>query len=191
MEILLNQIKNVNEMRNSESKRQEFNNRMHNITMRYHKMYGFEINKDDPKHPTWNNEGDAFKHTFGSALMAFEMGSLGSYLGGIQHEYQQRNNPEDEWNMDSWNNNQGRIIAEEIKKEYGEKYFRSLPQEKQEDIIAHKVMVKMKNGDLITHPSDKRVYKSQSERAIYDYKKIKIRKKNKENNRQTAIMHHI
>ena len=173
METLSNQIKNASKMATSEEKRKEFDDRMNRITSKYQKIYKFEVNKDKPGHSTWNNEADAFKHTFGSALMAFELGNLGSLAGGIHHEFIQRNNPEDEWNMDSWNNNQGRLIADEIKKEYGEKNFRNFSKEKQEDIIAQKVMDKMKKGDLITHPDDKRKYTGRVEKGVDPIYKVK------------------
>jgi len=35
------------------------------------------------------------------------------------HEWETKNNPQGEWNLDSWNNHQGREIAKEIKQEYG------------------------------------------------------------------------
>ena len=60
--------------------------------------------------------------------------------------------------MDLWNNQQGRRIADQIKKEYGSNFYK-LPESKQDDIIAEKVMQKMRKGELITNPSDKRKYK--------------------------------
>lgn len=167
-------------MATSKDKQKEFNDRMNRITSKYQRIYQFEVSKDKPGHSTWNNEADAFKHTFGSALMAFELGNFGSIAGGIIHEFQTQNNPKDEWNMDSWNNYQGRKIAEEIKKEYGEKNFRSFSQTKQEDIIAKKVMDKMKNGSLITHPNDKREYDNWFEKKVYDNKKQQDEKETKE-----------
>ena len=70
MEALFNQIKNAGEMITSEAKRKEFNDKMSSITSKYQKIYNFEINKDKPKNPTWNNEADAFKHTFMQAQLA-------------------------------------------------------------------------------------------------------------------------
>ena len=48
--------------------------------------------------------------------MVLNMGYLGSFIGGLHHEFKTKNNPYGEWNMDSWNNNEGRKIADEIKK---------------------------------------------------------------------------
>ena len=59
--------------------------------------------------------------------------------------------------MDSWNNNQGREIAREIQKEYGDNFMK-LSQQQRDDIIAVKVMQKMKDGQLITNPSDNRKF---------------------------------
>ena len=185
-----NQIKTIKEMKNSEIKRKEFNDRMVKITNKYQKIYKFKIDKTRPGHEFWNNEADAFKHTFGSALMEFEMGSLGSLAGGIYHEYKTDNNPKDEWNMDSWNNREGRKIAEEIKKEYGEKEFRKLSQKEQEDIIAHKVMIKMKNGDLITNPNDKRRFKGFfEERAYLKKQKEEAKIKNSQKGNPQVLLH--
>ena len=74
--------------------------------------------------------------------MALDMGYLGSLIGDIYHEFKTKNNPYGEWNMDSWNNNEGRKIADEIKKE-------------------------MRNGELITHPSDERKFKGVLETLFY------------------------
>ena len=160
----------------SKEKQEEFNDRMVKATRKYQQIYDFEIS-NKKGHEYWNNEADAFKHTFGSALMVFEMGEFSSALAGAGHESNLPNNPKDEKNMDYWNNNQGREIAKEIKKEYGELNFIKLPKEKQEDIIAHKVMVRMKNGDLITKPDDDRKYDYRkewvAERAYDLLKKIK------------------
>lgn len=51
-----------------------YNNYIYAQTKKYQKQYGFEIGAG--KHDAWNNESDAFKHTFGSADMA-----LKSYIG--------------------------------------------------------------------------------------------------------------
>lgn len=39
-------------------------------TKKYQKIYGFNIGTG--KNDTWNNEADAFKHTFGSADLALK-----------------------------------------------------------------------------------------------------------------------
>lgn len=184
IENLKKQYTTFAEMIKFKSKQEEFNDRMVKATRKYQQIYNFEIS-NKKGHEYWNNEADAFKHTFGSALMVFEMGNLGSFAGGVYHELKTNRNPKGEWNMDSWNNNQGREIAKEIKKEYGELNFIKLPKEKQEDIIAHKVMVRMKNGDLITSPNNNdKKYFNIPENLIFDWKtNIEKRTDNNENNK--------
>ncbi len=70
-------------------------------TMYYQRKYGFKIN-DNSKHRTWNNEGDAFKHAFGSADTALWEGNLISWTKGIYHETQTPNNPKGERKL--WKN---------------------------------------------------------------------------------------
>lgn len=144
------------EMVTSKQKQGEFNDEMARKTNYYQQKFKFETNPRKG-HEFWNVEADAFKHAYGAADMALNMGQLGSFFGGVQHEGATPNNPPAEWNMDSWNNNQGRIIAKEIQKEYGKDFYK-LPKQNQEDITAVKVMMKMRNGELITHPNDSRKY---------------------------------
>ena len=73
--------------------------------------------------------------------------------------------------MDSWNNHQGREIAREIKKEYGNNFYK-LPQEQQDNIKAVKVMDRMRNGELITHPDDPRKYNGVIEGISNTVKKL-------------------
>lgn len=134
----------------------EYTSTIDKKTMYYQRKYGFQINQNS-KYRTWNNEGDAFKHTFGSADTALKEGSFVSWAKGIYHECQTPNNPESEKNMDNWNNNQGRLIAKEIKKEYKDK-LKTMTEKEIDDIIAQKVMQRMRVGKLITSPSDKRKY---------------------------------
>ena len=158
-------IKNFKEMATDESKRNEFNNEMVRKTWEYQKKFGFETSPRQG-HEFWNNEADAFKHVFGSADMVLNMGYLGSLIGGLHHEFKTKNNPYGEWNMDSWNNNEGRKIADEIKKEYG-KNFDKLSDKEKDAVIATKVIMKMRNGELITHPSDERKFKGVLETLFY------------------------
>ncbi len=50
--------------------RQSYNNYIYEQTKKYQKKYGFEIGEGS--HDAWNNEADAFKHTFMSADMALK-----------------------------------------------------------------------------------------------------------------------
>ena len=128
--------------------RKEFNNEIFNLTIKYQKKYGFKIGTG--VHATWNNEADAFKHTFGSAKAVFEFNMFVSYVEFGRHERIQTNNPLGEENMDKWNNFQGRDIAREIKQEYPN--WNKFSEDELNDIIAEKVIERMYNGDLITNP---------------------------------------
>ena len=129
-----------------------------NDTTHYQKQYGFEIGTGE--HATWNNEADAFKHTFMQAQLSLLVGNNASALAGHIHELQGRLNNQDkkEEQMDQWNNNQGREIAKEIWKEYGIKSKNSFNPEIK-DIIARKVAERMQAGKLILDPSGRRTPK--------------------------------
>ncbi len=98
---------------------QQFNDEMFNKTMYYQKQYGFKYNENDKNHATWNNEADAFKHTFMQAIgslmystpIAAGMGRLHEIDGNIRSKQ-----PKGEENMDTWNNRVGREIADEVRK---------------------------------------------------------------------------
>ena len=49
-------------MSNNNNFIKQYNNEIYAKTKKYQKIYGFEIGKGE--HDTWNNEADAFKHTF-------------------------------------------------------------------------------------------------------------------------------
>ena len=152
----MSKINDIYNMATNKQKQNEYNDEMVRKTWHYKKKYGFETSPRQG-HEFWNNEADAFKHAFGSAEMFFKYGNIGSLVGGIYHENQTPNNPREEWNMDSWNNSKGREIAKEIQKEYG-KNFSKLSKKQQDDIIAEKIMQKMKDGQLITYPDDSRKF---------------------------------
>ena len=120
-------------------------------TKKYQKVFNFEIGEG--VHDTWNNEADAFKHTFASADMAIKLGSSVSKGVCDFHEFRPAKNPANEKNMDKWNNYQGRIIAQAIKTKYSPlERIELIKSGKMDDIIADMVMRKMKNGELITNP---------------------------------------
>ena len=80
------------------------------------------------------------------------------YLGD-RHEH--GNNPDirRDTNMDLWNNQIGREIAEEM----SEKYSRDIEVydlDWFDEIAEKKIVEKIRNGELITDPSDKRSYKN-------------------------------
>lgn len=164
MSKFLQQSNNAYKFYKDKEAQKKYNDEIVNKTWHYQKKFGFETNPRQG-HEFWNVEADAFKHAFIGADMYFKYGDKGSLWGGIYHENQTPNNPQGEWNMDSWNNRQGREIAREIEEEYGDK-FMHLPQQQRDDIIAGKVMYRMRNGQLITHPNDQRKYKGLLENFV-------------------------
>ena len=137
--------------------RKEFNNYIVRQTNKYQKKYGFEIGTGE--HASWNNEADAFKHTYLSAWLVIRHNNLFSGSLGFGHELETFRAPNYESNMDNWNNAIGREIGREIKAKINDKNY---SQKEIEDMIAEKVMQKMKKGELITNPfTDKRNYVKQ------------------------------
>jgi len=137
-----------------------FKKEMFKKTVEYQKKYGFDIGSGE--HSTWNNEADAFKHAFMQAFLTIKYGKTMGLIGGYLHErngnkyYSQSKGEE---NMDKWNNAQGREIAKEIINEYNPTLIKMYKNSgRLDDIIAKKVMERMRAGKLITHPSDKRKY---------------------------------
>jgi len=130
----------------------KFKEDMFSKTLEYQNKYGFNIGSGE--HSTWNNEADAFKHTFMQARSTVIYGASISKIFADLHErngnkyYSQSKGEE---NMDRWNNAVGREIGEEIKN-------KNYSNEEIDDLIAKKVMERMRAGKLITHTSDKRKY---------------------------------
>ena len=93
--------------------KKEINKEAYADVKHYQKIYKFKIGKGE--HDTWNNESDAFKHTFSSAWLTFKYGNMGSKLIGDSHEREGRENKQDiaEEVMDLHNNRIGRNIAEQ------------------------------------------------------------------------------
>ncbi len=133
-----------------------FSNKIVNDTIKYQQKYGFNIGENNS---TWNNEADAFKHTYMQAILALRGNQQIAKILGDNHEKSgaNRGQPLGEDNMDRWNNQQGRNIANEIIKEYGLQ-VKLYPNTKLSDIIAEKVIEKMQQGDLITKPNDTRIF---------------------------------
>lgn len=129
---------------------------------KYQKQYGFEI--DTGKHDAWNNEADAFKHTFAAVDTALRYNAGISKLAGDYHEWEgktKHGQTPGEENMDKWNNEEGRKIAQKIAKQAKNlaQFKLDVFHGKYDDLIAEEVMNKMRKGDLITNPNDKRKYK--------------------------------
>ena len=136
---------------------------------KYGEKYGLEKNT---KKTGWNDEVDAFRHTFMQAMLSLKIGETAARRLGTAWEVQgtiSREQDSNERNMDQWNNAVGRDIAKEIQKEISDKKL--TPQEI-EDIVAEKVYKRMKNGDLITNPNtDKRKFNEKTFKdRIFDIK---------------------
>ena len=161
---------NIQDFVKSKELQSDYNDEMVRQTWKYQKKYGFETRPEIGKE-FWDVEADAFKHTFGSADLYLKYAKTWSFMSGIGHEWLQYKNPSEEWNMDSWNNNQGREIAKEIFREYGSGLSR-ITTEQRNDIIAEKVMKRMRTGQLITHPNDNRIYKDMVEKNIFTFQNL-------------------
>jgi len=135
-------------------------------TVKYQKKYGFQMGTGE--HATWNNEADAFKHTFMQAQLALLGGKHLAKQLGDKHERDgndKMGQSREEFNMDNWNNAQGREIAKELIHEYGIKVTAAFNPDVC-DLIAEKVHQRMKAGKLITHPDDTRRYVPKNKKGI-------------------------
>ena len=142
----------------------DYKNNMMDKTYQYSKKYNLKISQGTSG---WNDEGDAFRHAFMQASISLKSNSNLANIVGDLHEIKgnlKKGQPSYEENMDKWNNLEGRKIAEDIKKEYGPlERIKLINSGKMDDIIAEKVMEKMKKGELITNPyTDKRKYTENS-----------------------------
>ena len=111
---------------------------------KYWNIYHFDM---EPNHQSHNNEGDAFKHAYMSCEFALFFGQFIAKKIGDKREADNPYNTPEETRMDLHNNSVGREIAKEIKKENIFWLFNNY-----DNIIADKVMQKMKLGLLITKP---------------------------------------
>jgi len=136
----------------------EFTKEMINDTLKYQKKYGFDIGQNNV---AWNNEADAFRHTYMQSIIANRYGFLPAKIVSSGHEFVGKIKGQDslEYNMDMWNNQQGQQIYNEIHREYPN--FNKLSQQQQKDIIAGKVIQRMKEGKLITGLEDPRKFQEQ------------------------------
>ena len=144
----------------------EFNNEIDAKTKNYQKKYNFEIGTGN--HATWNNESDAFKHAFMQAVLYHrackavpffkdQAGNVYSKTLGDYHEITGKETVSGENNMDYWNNEVGREVAKYVREKLG-KAADKLDDKYVEDMFAEEIMKRMKNGELITTPNDKRQY---------------------------------
>lgn len=136
----------------------EFTKEMLRDTLKYQKKYGFDIGQNNV---AWNNEADAFRHAYMQSLLNKKYGSFLTNNVSFWHEKKGSISGQDprEANMDMWNNQQGQQIYNEIRREYPN--FNKLSQQQQKDIIAGKVIQRMKEGKLITGLNDPRKFEKQ------------------------------
>lgn len=150
--------------------KEKFNNEMFDKTVKYQEKYSFELDTGDG--PTHNNESDAFKHAFMQAVLYHraskmapflknEVGEAYSKLLGDYHETETPTASNGESNMDYWNNEVGREVAKSVRGKLG-KAADKLDDKYIEDLFAQEIMKKMKKGELITKPEDKRKYQDRN-----------------------------
>lgn len=155
MEDLIYCVKNIIALKNNKELQKEFNNEVDKKTKEYQKVYNCQIGSG--KYSTWNNEADAFKHAYMSAILSIRYGELSSVTAGLKHEIENLldGNKKSETNMDLHNNYEGYKIAREIKKEIN---YKNLDKDSKliDDIVAKKIIERMRKGKLILKPNDQR-----------------------------------
>jgi len=93
-----------------------------------------------------NDERDAFRHAYSSAVLDHEFGKAVAKFAGDANEFLHPG-PSEEYNMDQWNNEVGRELGEGITSPF------------YKDEIAQRVYNALQNGELITDPgTDPRVW---------------------------------
>ena len=147
----------------------QFKEKMQEKAIEVANKYGLDAGTSGKS--TYNNEADAFKHAYMQWWLAFRISSAFAKYEGDKHESNLKGNPSDEKNMDLWNNQIGRELAEEM----GEKYGRDIEVydlDWFDEIATKKIVEKIRNGELITNPSDKRSYKNMELERIKDEDRI-------------------
>ena len=135
--------------------REKVNKATLDATFKAQQKYKFDMSKVGYS-STHNNEADAFKHTYMQWYMVENFGEFIAKFYGNLHEYNDTPNaPKGERNMDLWNNSVGREIARELNKNHE---YKNKSDEEKSEIVSEIIVRKMKNGELITSPDDKRVF---------------------------------
>lgn len=105
----------------------------------------------------WNDTTDGFRHVWGAAYLALKYGDLASHAATSIHEALESSyQPKEEQKMDEWNNELGREIAKDLKKEYKD-IEKSFQWPQIEDLIAMKTYEKIQESKVISSPSDERL----------------------------------
>ena len=127
-------------------------------TYKAQKKYGFKMGTGE--HATWNNEADAFKHAYMQWYMTWHYGDYFAKQAGDYHEDKVRETVSGETNMDLWNNQIGREIAQEMQEIKKKKDWDILGDEYYEEYAAKVIVDKMHEGELITNPKDPRKFEN-------------------------------
>ncbi len=104
----------------------------------------------------WNTDVDAFRHAYVSGVFTQEYNEQTADFLGRLNEMSLTREPEDEENMDLWNNAVGR------------KYGKSSKSRKN---LADKLKKALENGELIISPKDPRKFKGNKSRSSIDTQK--------------------
>ena len=134
----------------------QFSEHMKQTAINVAKKYGLNAGKDC--NSTYNNEADAFKHAYMQYWLAFRTSSSIAKKLGDEHEFDLKGNPSNEQNMDLWNNQIGRELAEEMSEKFG-RDIEVYTLDWFDEYDTKKIVEKIRNGELITNPNDKRRYK--------------------------------
>ena len=98
----------------------------------------------------WNDTTDGFRHAWGSAYLALKYNDLISNAATSAYEFMVHSyQPQEEKEMDIWNNKIGREIAKELSKEYKD-IDKTFNRQSIEDLIAVKALEKIENNELMT-----------------------------------------
>ena len=102
----------------------------------------------------WNDTTDGFRHAWGSAYLALKYNDLISNAATSAYEFMEHSyQPQEEKEMDIWNNKIGREIAKELSKEYKD-IDKTFNRQSIEDLIAVKALEKIENNELMTSTAD-------------------------------------
>ena len=144
-----------------------FTNHMVKATNKAVAKYGLEINENGK---AVDNEADAFRHV--SCWLTYRFGENIAKLICDNHEHGVDPDRDSSANMDLWNNQIGRELAREIKKEYGSGIHLAEP-DFLECITMEKVKDTIIKGEVITDPkNDKRKYSNMEKERLKDSDRV-------------------
>ena len=146
-----------------------FTNHMVQATKKAIARYGLEV---DENGNAIDNQADAFRHTYMQCWLAYRFGDTAAKYLGNKHEHGRNPDINPSTNMDLWNNQIGRELAQEIKREYGSGIHLADP-DFLECVTMTKVRDKIINGEVITDPkNDKRKYSDMEKERLRDEDRV-------------------